>query len=285
MTTKLYSLIAGLKILLKQLWLSISSVDFYQDVYKIYSGYGIKYLFTISFISTLIYCSILLSGVINFRNYFTADKESQYTTNLEYIIQQLPDFRYDGTKIYIEEDTPLFLYNNEGSKIAVIDLENKLDYDKKNKIPVIFTSSKILISFFWDKKRINFPVEYKILFGSEQQVLTKYIVKKRIGILLNDIQNLFIYVLTPILIIFTFIASLVRACLLVILVYLATQLLELPAKMKTCIRLALFASGAHTFLAPLISIIVPGGDNVTWIMLLLPSVLLFLSILKMKNSN
>ncbi|RYE05695.1 MAG: DUF1189 domain-containing protein [Rickettsiaceae bacterium] len=285
MTTKLYSYLDGINILLKQLWLSISSVDFYQDVYKVYSGYGIRYLFTLSFIAATLYCSILLNIIINFNEDFKQDrKSSHYAANLNYIIGQLPDLKYDGNKINTEE-IPFFLYTDKKGKIVAIDAQNKLDYNQKIKIPIIFTKDKLLVSFLWDKSKINFPIEYRMLFGTEPRILTKEIVKERINSLLDEVEHLIIYVAAPVLVLFILLAALLRACLLIFIVYMGTQLIGLPTKAKICIRLALFASGAHTFITPLINIVIPALNDMTWIALMLPSTLLFLSILKIKRAK
>lgn len=63
-------ILGGLNALLRQLRLSISSIEFYKDVYKNYQGYGIRYLFTLSFIPSIIYCIFILNYIITLKDYF-----------------------------------------------------------------------------------------------------------------------------------------------------------------------------------------------------------------------
>ena len=133
MTTKLYDILNAIKTLIRTLWLSVSSVGFYEDVYRRYTGYGLKYLFTLSLVSSVIYSAISLNYITTLRDYFNHDKLTPYTANLEHIIKQLPEISYDGKNIKVEsEETPLFLYNNNEGKIGVVDPNNKLNFNDKN---------------------------------------------------------------------------------------------------------------------------------------------------------
>lgn len=285
MTTKLYDIVLAIKVLLRILWLSVSSVAFYEDVYKRYSGYGVKYLFTLSFISSVIYCAISLNYVILLKNYLEFNKLTAYTSNLEYIIKQLPEISYDGKNISINEETPLFLFNANAGKVGAIDPKNQLSFSEKNKIPIVFTNNKIILSFVWDKKKINLPFDYQMIFGTEPQVLSDEQFKKHFAQVVNSVPTLFIYILMPVMIILTFIATLLRASLLIILVYLITQIFGPTIPIKTCIRVVLFSSGAHTLLEPILSALIPAFNNFSWIILLWTNILLFLSILKIRNAN
>lgn len=285
MTTKLYHIVFAIKTLLRTFWLSISSVNFYEDVYKKYSGYGLKYLFTLSFIASVIYCAVSLSYILMLRDYFNHNKQTPYLANLDHILKQLPEISYDGKNIKVEEETPLFLYNSNNAKIGAVDPNNNLSFAEKNKVPIIFTKSKLIFSFIWDKKKINLPFDYPLIFGSEPQILSGEQVKKHFGEITNSIPTLFIYILTPVMIILTFIATLFRASFMIALIYFLTQIFGPPTQIKTCIRMVLFSSGAHTLMEPLISAFVPYLSGISWLILVWTSILLLLSILKIRNAS
>jgi len=285
MTTKLYHIILAIKTLFRTLWLSVSSVDFYEDVYKRYSGYGLKYLFTLSFISSVIYCLVSLGHIVTLKDYFNHDKLTPYTANLEHIIKQLPEISYDGKNIKVEEETPLFLYNSSEGKVGVVDPNNQLNFSERNKIPIIFTKNKVIFSFIWDKKKVNLPFDYQLIFGTEPQILSGEQIKKHFGQITSSAPTLFIYILTPVMIILTFIATLLRASFLITLIYLITQAFGPRTSIKTCTRMVLFSSGAHTLLEPIISAFAPFFSSFSWLILVWTSILLFLSILKMRNAR
>ena len=87
MTTKLFIILSSIRILFRQLYLSITSVDFYYDVFMYYKGYGIRYLFIISFISSLIYSVFLLNNIVILRDYFSTNKTSNYSRDIEVILK------------------------------------------------------------------------------------------------------------------------------------------------------------------------------------------------------
>ena len=94
-----------------QLWLSISSVSFYQRVILSYNGYGVKYILTLSFASSLL-CSIyMLHYIDNIRQYFSYGIISQAVVNLDHILSQFPELKYDGTKISLEQSEPIYINN------------------------------------------------------------------------------------------------------------------------------------------------------------------------------
>ena len=285
MTTKLYHIVFAIKTLLRTFLLSISSVNFYEDVYKKYSGYGLKYLFTLSFISSVIYCAVTLSHITTLRDYFNHNKQTPYTANLDYILRQLPEISYDGKNIKVEEETPLYLYNGNNAKIGAIDPNNNLSFAEKNKVPIIFTKSKLIFSFMWDKKKINLPFDYPLIFGSEPQILSGELVKKHFGEITNSVPTIFIYILTPIMIILTFVATLFRASFMIALIYFLAQVFGPFTPLKTCTRLVLFSSGAHALLEPIISAFVPYLSGISWLTLVWTCILMFLAILKIRNAN
>ena len=75
------------------------------------------------------------------RDYFSTNKTSNYSRDIEVILKQLPIIHYDGNNISINEETPLYLYNSSNNKVAAIDTKNQLPMSERLKIPIIFTNN------------------------------------------------------------------------------------------------------------------------------------------------
>ena len=90
MTTLVSTLTIFIKSLAKNLWLSVSSAKFYQDVFSSYQGYGTKYLLTLSIISSLLCNMVFLVYVDKIQKYLAEDVISESVLNIDHIIRQLP---------------------------------------------------------------------------------------------------------------------------------------------------------------------------------------------------
>lgn len=269
-----------------QLWLSVSSVNFYQHVYKAYSGYGLKYLFVISFFSSLIYCAFLLNYIVIFKEYFVQNTISKHTANLEYIIQQLPELYYDGANIRTDAETPIYLKDKNNNVFAILDPNNQLSYSDKEKVPLIFTSSNILIFLIEanDKKRISIPVEYFRILGREVRILNEITIKKYFANIFANAPTIFIYILMPLIALKRFIGILFDKSLTIVLVYTLTNLLGPKTRMQVCIRMVMFASGATTLIQPLIDIALPEFGILLFALQIWSNFLLFLGIVQIRNA-
>ena len=147
MTTIFSKVLHWFNTIFLQLWLSISSVSFYQRVISSYKGYVIKYILTLSFASQLL-CSIyMLHYIDNIRQYFSYGIISQAVVNLDHILSQFPELKYDGTKISLEQSEPIYINNIYNRPIVAIDPDNKIPASNKAKIPILLTSRKIFLSF------------------------------------------------------------------------------------------------------------------------------------------
>ena len=182
-TTKLYYSLTPLKILFRQLWLSVTKANFYHDVYRFYRGYGLKYIFTIAAISGLIFCVFILNYIFAFKDYFSTGQSSPTTAAVDYIIKQFPDFDYDGTNISISAEAPVYLFDQEQRKVAVIDIAGALPVAEKIKIPILFTANKMILTIMdnHDKKRSVISVDYFNIFGKEPKTLTAEVINKEIS--------------------------------------------------------------------------------------------------------
>lgn len=281
---------AGLNALFSQLWLSVSSINFYHDVYKNYRGYGIKYLFTISFISSVIYCLFVFNYLSTLRDFFAAkvpQSLSYETENIEYILQQLPNIDYDGSNISLEEDQAIYLYDKNNNKVAAIDIKNQLGYNDRSKIPIIFSKDKIILKVIEvaDKKKSDFNIEYSMIFGTIAKVLTNEVIKKDCAEILLRVPKIFIYIGMPVIIFFRFITILFEKSFIVILIYLLTSFFGPKASMKTSIRMVMFASGVPVLLQPIILLIMPGFKEIIFILQMFTNFLLFLALLQIKKET
>lgn len=284
MTTILYRVLTYIKILLQQLWLSISSINFYRDVYKNYTGYGLKYIFTLSFMAALIYCSVIFNHIVELKNYFAKNEASKSTINIEYLIRQLPEAHYDGKNISIEEDTPLYLYNSDGQKIVAIDPNNKLLHAEKENVPIVLTSNRITI-LLNNKNHNNFSIDYTTLFGTQEQSLTQVSIKQQFAAIFSSMPSIFIYIFMPILIVLYFLSILFEQSFIVILVYSLSNIFGPKSSMKTCVRVVMFASGVNTLAHPIVIIFMPWAASSMWLIQLWSNVLLLLAMIKIAQST
>lgn len=247
-------ILEGAKTLLRQLYLSVSSIEFYKDVYQKYHGYGIRCLFIVSFIPTIIYCIFILNYIITLKDYFNGVQTVKVTDNIEYIINQLPEIKYNNSKIFVEEAEPVYLYNKNNDKVAVIDVKNQVSTREKNKIPFVLEEDKLIINFTIDNTKQNFPrtINYSKLFKQNQITLTPEIIKKYFADSLIYIPNLFIYLGMPAIILFWFITFLFERSIIILLVYILSNLFSIKTSIKTSIRLVMFSSGVPILLQAIV---------------------------------
>lgn len=292
MTTKLYNLFEAPKMLLLHLWWSVSSVDFYRTVYKSYKGYGIKYLFTISFISSVIFCAFLLPVMVDIEDYLSDNRTSEETALLDYVFQQLPEISYDGKSISITEETPFYLQDKAGRKILAIDPKNQLNYVERRKIPIVLGASDVLISLSSavnnNSKNVGShevkTLPYKTLFGQENKVFTPESLKLAFKEKMGNFINIFIFVGMPILIVWRFTSELLEKVLIIVLIYVVTNATKLGTSAKTAIRMVMFSSGAAILLQPLIILTIPTWSNLVWLIQMWSNLLMILAILKVRNN-
>jgi hypothetical protein len=288
MTTKLLIILSGMRLLFRQLYLSVTSVDFYYDVYRYYKGYGIKYLFTISFISALIISISILNNVITLKEYFQENKVSKHIENIEVILKQLPIIDYDGKNISISEETPLYLYDARNNKIAVIDTNNQLSMNEKLKIPIILTKNTINISisesnYSKQSKHVHKIIDYPKILGIEPKIYSAELIKKQLASIMDTLETIAIYIVMPIFVIVIFVFRLLENCLLITSTYLLTYLLGPQTSVQTCIRVVIFSSGARNLLHVISIVLFPEFIEFMWYIQIWCCFLLFKAIMKVRE--
>ncbi len=126
MTRIVFNIYKWLKTIIIHLWLSVSSIGFYQRILLFYEGYGLKYILTLSFIASL-FCSIyILNFVDNVKNYLAYGTISTDVANLDHVISQFPEINYDGSKISLSDKEPIYINNTDNVPVVAIDPENKI---------------------------------------------------------------------------------------------------------------------------------------------------------------
>jgi hypothetical protein len=288
MTTKLLIILSGVRLLFCHLYLSVTSIDFYYDVYRYYKGYGLRYLLTISFISSLIISISILNNISRLKEYFRENRVSQHIQNIEVILKQLPIIDYDGKNISIHEETPLYLYDTRNNKIAVIDTNNQLSMNEKLKIPIVLTKDTINISLSEGtypnrSKNINKIIDYPKILGTEPMVYSAELIKKQLANIMDTARTIVIYILMPILVIVIFLFRFLENCLLISSTYLLTYLLGPRTPIKTCIRLVIFSSGMRSVLYVISMVFFPEFIEYVWYIQIWCCFLLFKAIMKLRD--
>ncbi|BAK96793.1 DUF1189 family protein [Rickettsia japonica] len=273
-------ILGGLNALLRQLHLSIRSIEFYKDVYKNYQGYGIRYVFTLSFIPSIIYCIFILNYIITLKDYFNGIQSSKVTANIEYIINQLPEIKYNNSNISVEEVEPIYLYSKKDNKIVVIDTKNQVSNKEKSKIPFVLEENKLKINLIVANTKKNFPstVNYSEIFKQNEVILTPEIIKKYFADHLLYAPNLFIYFGMPAIILFWFVTFLLERSIIVLLVYSLANLLTTKTSIQTSIRLVMFSSGVPIILQPVIIILIPELSILLQLLQMFTTCLVFVAI-------
>lgn len=287
MTTTASNIYNWFKTLYVHLWLSVSSVNFYQQLLSSYKGYGVKYILSISFFSSLLCSIVILSYFSNINQYFTYGAISPDTINIDHIISQFPELKYDGTSISLENSDPVYINNTNNQTIVVIDPENKLSSSERAKIPVLLAKRKIILLFTDPQKNNigNFSLEYSKLFDQENTVISQETIKSFLEKAFNKAPLIVIYIMFPILALLIFFNNFLEKSFIIIAIYLLSNFLGTKSSMKTCIRLTMFSSGVLVLIQPFMLLIIPSYGSSVWILQLWANFLMVLGIIKFSNQT
>lgn len=267
--------------LYRHLWLSISSVTFYNDIRTKYTGYGIKYIFIICTVSSLIYSISLLKDIERLHKYFVDDSNKE----VEHIFTQIPDIKYDGQAVTTNITLPHVIYDLHMRKFAVIDLDGTLSRDERIKIPIVLTKKNIIISVveMAAQKRDNITLDYATVFGSESRTLTATSIKEYLAYLLNYSTRVFIYLLMPLLILARFVGLMLEKTLAVAVIYILSSAANKDSTAQTSCRLVMFASGFSVLVQPIINIVIPQFAYLAILTQIIPGVMLIMSLAQSKE--
>ena len=289
MTTKVTDVVDYVTILWKHLILSISSVQFYQNVYSKYKGYGIKYISVICIISSVIYCIFIFDIIISLRDAFEHGKSK----NIEYILSQIPTVHYNGATIELEyaDDMPdpFFIYDAENKKFAAIDYRGTLTPEEKDKIPLIFRKNVVNVNIFEfdgiSKKRDSIPINYATILGDSAWTINADSFRSYAVNLLNSASRVFIYVIMPMICLMRCVGVVLSRMFVILIIYVISHFTGMRMNMQTSCRLVMFASGLEVLLQPIMVSIVPQLTLLVPILQIIPGVLMVTALARLKRGK
>lgn len=271
--------------LCNHLRLSITSINFYQEVYNQYTGYGFKYLFSVCWFSSLIYSVIIINNFNKIEQYLT----SENNTEIEYILSQIPLIQYDGKSISSNVEMPYFIEDTQRRRVAAIDLQSELNYSESSKIPVIFKQNSMTIAIVSvvdssTQQRNDFTINYDTMFGNEPWALSSSdTIRQYVIHVLQYSSKVFIYMLMPILAIFRFMVIVFEKMFAVIVIYSLSYLMNITIDIKTACRLVMFASGVPVLLQPIFTTFIPQLSIVMPLLQIVPGILLVTGLVKLRK--
>ena len=119
----------------------------------------------------------------------------------------------------------------------------------------------------------------------DAKILNEATLKKHFANIFTNAPTIFIYILTPLVVLKRFIGILLDKSLTIVLIYLLTNLLGPRTNMKTCTRLVLFAGGATTLMQPLVWMILPEFEILVFILQIWTNFLLFFGIVRIRSTK
>ncbi len=253
MTSIVLNIERFIKTLFKLLWMSVSSAKFYGFVLRSYSGYGVRYTITLSFISALL-CNILfLSYISKINNYLSNDIISDEVVVLDQILKVFPIIQYNGKTIELDGEVPFFVNDQQDNKIIAIDTKNKIPFSSRQQIPILFTSDQINISFSDADGKIknSLPVKYSKIFGIEPKIIDKDEIKNVLTGIFAKLPNIINYIIFPLSIILIFFNIFLDKILMMTIVYIFFKVSKVTFAFKDAIRVVLFSSGVLVLQLPL----------------------------------
>lgn len=292
MATVVFNFLQSATTLARILWCSVSSIQFYFQVIRNYEGYGIKYILNICFISSALCCLLILNYLDNIKDYLNHGIPSSYTSTLDHLISQMPEFNYTGREIVIEGGEPVYINNVNGHTLIAIDPENKIVPSERRQIPLILSDTKITISMLntQDASNYKLQLDYKSILGNSQQTITQNTIKLILEQFVQKTPFFITYVLFPIFAFFIFINTLIEKTIIIFAIFLLTSLMNVTISLKTCCRSALFASGLFTMLQPIAAVITLIYGNhlyaaFVWVIQIWANFLLIFAVVKISNKK
>ncbi len=254
MTTSVSLFISYIKTIGSLLWRSVSSVDFYREVYNNYRGYGIKYIFTLCLFVSFFYTISLMYNISEVEGALVSGDNKEF----EHILTQIPEIRYNGSEISTEVEMPYFINDLENRKVAVVDLNGELAFNERVKIPVVLTKNNMLIYITTqDKGTKSLSFAYANFFGKNSAVITAISARDHF-VKACAVSGAFYAMIIPIITVCFLVALIFKLIVPVGVVYFLLRIYGIPVTVKTVIRLCMFASGAFVVSYSVIMLLFPG---------------------------
>lgn len=262
-------------------WLSLSSIKFYEKVFKKYNGYGISYILNLSLISSVICIAIFLYQLDRIQDYLKYNVMSEKAEHIDFILKQIPPIEYDGQKILIDADEPILIKNKNGTNILAIDPNNKINPNDSNKFPIILLQKKIiakLIDSDGDVKN-TFTIKLDQIFGKDPKTLTNEEIKSSLAELFDQAPRVLIYIMFPFTGFLIVLNTLLDKAFFIIMIFFVTKFSGLNLSMKTCIRLTMYASGFYALFQFIFIFFAREYSSILWVVQTWANILMILGIL------
>ena len=248
MTTFLLTALELIKKLFHHVWMSVSSVKFYQNVFINYNGLGIKYILNLALISSFCSCLILLTYMHNIKQYLDNESVEFKSNNIEFILDQLPNLEYDGKSIIVNaDDEPIIINNIKNQAIIAIDPNNKINPSLIVKVPVILRKDQMILNVFDQHGKINssMPLIYTSIFGEEPKILTKEYIKSSLSKMFNISTQAIIFLIFPLLTLISLGQIISENLFLLLIIFIYLKLSKSEKSMRDGIRVVVFSCGFY----------------------------------------
>lgn len=281
MTTSVSSFILYIKTICILLWKSVSSIDFYSQVYKKYRGYGVKYIATLCFFCVILYTVALIDQMSIIREGLLR-ADNNY---IEHILRQIPAMNYNGNSLSSSSDAPVFINDTDNRAIALIDLSGVVSFSEKVKIPLLFLKNNMvfnIISASKGNREITF--EYSNVLGKDQLEITESTVRSGLIKALSINLRSFCYIV-PLLFVMYFMQIILKLITPVGIVYFGLNIYGYQIEVKTAIRLVMFASGVFVIMNACLMLLWPQFIMFADVANVLAGSLMVISMIKEKNNK
>jgi hypothetical protein len=281
MTTLLSSPLPFLKNLFTHLWLSLSSIKFYEKVFKKYNGYGMSYILNLSLISSVICTAIFLYQLDRIQDYLKNNVMSEKAEHIDFVLKQIPPIEYDGQKILIDADEPILIKNKNGTNILAIDPNNKINPNDSNKFPIILSQKKIIAKLIDSDGEVKntFPIDLDQIFDKESKTLTNEEIKSSFAKLFDQAPRVLIYMIFPLTGFLIALNTILDKAFFIIMIFFVTKFSGLNLSMKTCIRLTMYASGFYALFQFIFIFFAREYSSILWVVQTWANILMILGIL------
>lgn len=281
MTTLLSNPLFFIKNLFTHLWLSISSIKFYEKIFKKYNDYGALYILNLSLISSVICTAILLYNVDKVQDYLKDNIISEKVENIDFVLKQIPPIEYDGQNILIDTDEPILIQNKNGNNVLAIDPDSKTKPSDRNKFPLILSQDKMIIKLIGSDGEVKntFPIKFNQIFDQDPKLLTHEEIKSSFARLFDQAPRILVYMIFPLTEFLIFLNTFLDKAFFIVMIFLVTKISGLGVSMKTCIRLTMYASGFYALFQFIFILAASEYSSIVWIVQSWANILMILGIL------
>lgn len=254
MTTFLNNIIDSTKKLVTFLIYSLTKPDFYKDIIIHFKGYGFRFIFTLTFIGSVISSLVIFNSLIISKKYFeTREPTNNITKNIDHILNSWEDISYNGYSIKSDSDEPKYILGLNKKILVAVDPKNTLKGDDRKKIPLIFGESVLTVNIpvMKDYSSTQLPYKYDAIFGNAQTLVDS---EKLFNILkshVNYLDKIYIYALLPLNIAINIITIFLEKLLMIAIIYMVVKsYIKSGDSVKIAFRLVSFSCGLTALLLP-----------------------------------